>query len=117
MKHLKLFEELNPETYASADSKLKEKGHNRRSKELLDYSVKMSKGTIDRIDPNDYDIFFSCDYFEIDGTYKITECQEDEDGESVRVFVRIRPPTSSEMEGKACISVLLCISFRMHFFI
>jgi hypothetical protein len=80
MKHLKLFEELNPETYASAASKLKEK-HERRSKELFDYSVKMSKGTIDRIDPNDYEIYFDCDDFEIDGTYKIIECQEDEDGD------------------------------------
>ena len=41
----------------------------------------MSKGTIDRIDPNDYEIYFDCDDFEIDGTYKIIECQEDEDGD------------------------------------
>jgi len=81
MKHLKLFEELNPETYASAASKLKEKGHERRAKELFDHSIKMSKGTIDRIDPNDYEIYFDCDDFEIDGTYKIIECEEDEDGD------------------------------------
>lgn len=40
MKYLKLFEELNPETYKSAAYKLKDLGHIDRSKKILDYSNK-----------------------------------------------------------------------------
>lgn len=41
MKYLKLFEELKSETYNKAASKLKQMGHERRSKEIYDWSAKV----------------------------------------------------------------------------
>jgi len=43
MKYLKLFEELKSETYNKAASKLRQMGHERRSKEIYDWSAIVQK--------------------------------------------------------------------------
>lgn len=43
MKYLKLFEELKSQTYNRAAAKLKQMGHERRSKELYDWSAIVQK--------------------------------------------------------------------------
>ena len=43
MKYLKLFEELKAETYSKAASKLKQMGHERRSKEIYDWTEVVRK--------------------------------------------------------------------------
>ena len=43
MKYLKLFEELKSQTYNQAASKLRQMGHERRSKEIYDWSAIVQK--------------------------------------------------------------------------
>lgn len=63
MKHIKLFNErLSPEVYKSASDKLKEKGHIKRSKELLRYSINDSKETLFDFTTISYDRNFNTKY-------------------------------------------------------
>jgi len=49
MKYLKLFEELKSETYNKAAAKLKQMGHERRSKALYDWSdIVQKRETLER---------------------------------------------------------------------
>jgi len=74
MRHIKLFEELRSETYISAADKLMRRGHLDRAKVLYDKSDQVINKSIDRIDPNRYEIEFKVnDYNTIQGIFQIVD--------------------------------------------
>lgn len=78
MKHIKKFnEELNLQTYLSASKKLKEAGHKKRSKKLLDHIISLNK--VDRLDPNKYEISYNQNGLNIDGIFQIVDVFKGDD--------------------------------------